>query len=62
MVCSGRPYPFKFFKGCLPQILLGSLLNSLSRLYFNRVHQMLSTTKSQLSVVRSLKFPNIWIK
>ena len=24
-----RPYPFKFFKGCLPQILLGLLLNTL---------------------------------
>ena len=28
MVCLGRPYHFKFFKGCLPQILLGSLLNT----------------------------------
>ena len=26
--CLGRPYHFKFFKGCLPQILLGSLLNT----------------------------------
>ena len=24
----GRPYPFKFFKGCLPQILLGPFLNT----------------------------------
>ena len=24
-----RPYPFNFFKGCLPQILLGPLLNTL---------------------------------
>ena len=22
MVCQSRPYHFKFFKGCLPQILL----------------------------------------
>ena len=28
--CLSRPYPFKLFKGCLPQILLGSLLNTLS--------------------------------
>ena len=28
-----RPYPFKFFKGCLPQILLGPFLNTLSHLY-----------------------------
>ena len=27
-----RPYPFKFFKGCLPQILLGPLLNTLSHM------------------------------
>ena len=26
MVCLNRPYPFKFFKGYLPQILLGPLL------------------------------------
>ena len=26
----GRPYHFKFFKGCLPQILLGPFLNTLS--------------------------------
>ena len=25
-----RPYYFKFFKGCLPQILLGSFLNTLT--------------------------------
>ena len=31
MVCL-RPYPFKFFKGCLPQISLGPLLNTLSHL------------------------------
>ena len=24
--CLSRPYPFKFFKGCLPQILLGPTL------------------------------------
>ena len=28
MVC--RPYPFKFFKGCLPQTLLGPFLNTWS--------------------------------
>ena len=28
--CLSRPYPFKFFKGCLPQILLGPFLNTLS--------------------------------
>ena len=30
LVCVSRPYPFfKFFKGCLPQILLGLFLNTL---------------------------------
>ena len=32
MVCLSRPYPFKSFKGCLPQILLGPLLNTLSHM------------------------------
>ena len=27
MVCLSRPDPFNFFKGCLPQILLGPFLN-----------------------------------
>ena len=27
-----RPYHFKFFKGCLPQILLGPFLNTLTKL------------------------------
>ena len=26
--CLGRPYHFKFFKDCLPQILLGPFLNT----------------------------------
>ena len=30
----GRPYPFKFLKGCIPQILLGPFLNTLSHMYF----------------------------
>ena len=29
MFCLGRPYRFKFFNGCLPQILLGPFLNTL---------------------------------
>ena len=27
-----RPYPLKFFNGCLPQILLGPFLNTFSRM------------------------------
>ena len=33
--CLSRPYPFKFFKGCLPQILLGPFLNTLYGTFFN---------------------------
>ena len=33
MVCLSRPYPFRFFKGFLPQILLGLLLNTFSQIY-----------------------------
>ena len=29
-----RPYPFKFFKGCLPQILHGPFLNIFSHMTF----------------------------
>ena len=32
MVCLSRAYPIKFFKGCLPQILLGLFLNTLSQI------------------------------
>ena len=30
VVCLGRPYHFKLSKGCLPRILLGLFLNTLS--------------------------------
>ena len=32
MICLSRPYHFKIFKGCLPQILLGPFLNTCSHL------------------------------
>ena len=32
-----RPYPFKFFKGCLPQISLGPFLNTLSQIWFTSI-------------------------
>ena len=35
MDCLSRPYHFKFFKGCLPQILLGPFLNTLTHLFLN---------------------------
>ena len=42
------PYPFKFFNGCLPQILLGSILNTLSHLsLWNVMCQLIKITKVQ---------------
>ena len=41
MVCLSRPYSFKFFKGCLSQILLGPFLNTLSH-FILRVSKMRS--------------------
>ena len=32
MICLSSPYHFKFFKGCLQQILTGPLLNTLTHL------------------------------
>ena len=34
-VCLGRLYHFKFFKGCLPKILLGPFLNTLTHMQIN---------------------------
>ena len=39
MVCLGRPYPINVFKGCLPQVLLGQFLNTLSQI--NELHYIL---------------------
>ena len=33
MFCQSRSYHFKFFKGCLPQILLGPFLNTSTKCY-----------------------------
>ena len=35
--CLSKPYPSKFFKGCLPQILLGPSLNTLSKMFHGRI-------------------------
>ena len=44
MVCLSRSYHFKFSKGCLPQILLGPFLNTLS--HFFGTHWTLATLKT----------------
>ena len=41
MIC-----PFKFFKGCLPQILHGQFLNTLSHLTYNVYLQYNSDTEN----------------
>ena len=51
-IALGRPQPFKFFKGCLPQILLGPFLNNLSQILFK-------IKLRTLVVVVSLTFPNL---
>ena len=35
LVYLSRPYHFKFFKGCLPQILLGPFLNTLTHIFLH---------------------------
>ena len=37
-----RPCPFRFFKGCLPQILLGPFLNTLSHMFLRALNTSLS--------------------
>ena len=39
MVCLSRPYRFKVFKNCLPQILLGPFLNTLSHIFNKKIPQ-----------------------
>ena len=46
MVCISRPYQFNIFKGCLPQILLGQLLNNLNQFLFEQAfHRKLRIEK-----------------
>ena len=35
LVCLGKSYHFKLFKGCLPQILLDTFLNTLTQILFD---------------------------
>ena len=45
MVCLSWPYPFKFCKGCLPQILLGPFLNTWSEMCDRVVNAPLGVQK-----------------
>ena len=43
----GRPYPFKTFKGCLPPIVFGPFLNTLTHLLIrlNKTKSFLGNTE-----------------
>ena len=63
---SDRPYPFKFFKDCIPQILLGSLLNSLFHLSFDKRFTEEAVMQRFLSFQENVQFrsssPRCFIK
>ena len=54
MACLSRPYYFKFFKGGVPQILLGPFLNSLCHLsieMFNLPVALVQWQTYQVSII-----------
>ena len=55
MVCLNRPWQFKLFKGCLPQILIGPFLNTLSRIYIQS-QKKIQTASSQDSHFQQVFF------
>ena len=46
MVCTSRPNHLKFFKGCLPQILLGPFLNTFTQIHTPAVYVVFTSTLS----------------
>ena len=54
MVYLSRPYHFKFFKGCLPQILFGLFLNTLThfRNWFILYFSIVSLQKQRINPFR----------
>ena len=48
MFCLGRPYHFKFFNGCLPQISLGPFLNTLPNIVLGEFNLDLSHNQFSL--------------
>ena len=58
MVCLKRPHPFKFFKGCLPQNVLSSLLNTLPQM---SLHQNESSSPKTLNL-STKRGPNLGTK
>ena len=55
MVYLSRPYYFKFFKGCLPQILLSPLLNNLSYM-LNKYRNKCQLSNAQFKYIEESKF------
>ena len=39
----GRPHPFKILKGCLPYIILGTFLNTLTQMIQELIENVLET-------------------
>ena len=56
-ICLARPYPFKFFKDCLPPILLGPFLNTLSH-YLVIIHLRIQNIKTQFKNKHRLLLQN----
>ena len=52
--CLSRPYPFKFFKGFLPQTLLDPVLNALSLMYFCEISSTKNENGSTTHYVKSI--------
>ena len=48
MICLRRPYTFKFFKGCLPQILVAPFLDALAHMIKNTISTFFGKVELQL--------------
>ena len=59
MVRLGRPYHFKYFKGCLPQFLLGPFLNTLT--YLQRHFKNSSITYSSTSLINPFHITSLFL-
>ena len=64
MVCQNRPYHFKFFKDCIPHILLGPYLNTLSHKWLMAYIWLVFSSTSRSSSYSSLQtcnsYMNMW--
>ena len=58
MVCQNRPYHFKFFKDCIPHILLGPYLNTLSHKWLMAYIWLVFSSTSRSSSYSSLQTCN----